>query len=191
MRKSEGGEKKIRDREDDTTLNELKFYHSIVITISTQEEVIPMVELTKNEQGEGLTTVLLNDENSVDKSIQHLINNQWKVRDLIEECRKVFEIPEDIPIRLRKLIDRKVICKEDIDIHLKNIPEFLEGGYRFQVERGEPPAYGLIVIKVALDCNDEPKEIFVKESDRISEVKVKAGEVLNFIPDQYKLYRTD
>ena len=84
-----------------------------------------------------------------------------------------------------------MIPKEDVDGFLKGIPEFMEGGFRFQVERGEPPSFGLIIIKVALDCESEPKELFVKETDRISEIKLKAGEILNFNPENYKLYRTD
>lgn len=191
MRKAEGGDKKISRKDEDSTLNELKFYHSMNLTILPIEEHIPMVELKKNDEGEGLVTILLNEEATPDKTIQHLVISQWKVKDLIEDCRKVFNVPEGVPLRLRKLVDRKVICKEDIDNYLKNIPEFMDGGYRFQVEKGEPPAYGLIVIKVALSCDDEPKELFIKETDRISEVKQKASEVLGFAPDGFKMYRTD
>lgn len=189
--KFEGGEKKLREKDEDSTLIDLKFYHSISLSILSKEEAIPMVELLKNDQGEGLTSVLLNDENKIDQPVQYLVNSQWKIRDLLVECRKLFEIPEEVPVRLRKLVDRKVIVKEDVDMNLRSIPEFIDGGFRFQVERGEPPAYGHIVIKVSLDCNGDYKEIFVKETERISEVKARAGEVLGFLPDQYKLYRTD
>lgn len=191
IRNPEGGEKKIKPRDEEKTLSELKFYHSIPLYIFTIEDSIPATEPQPNKLEEGLTTVLLNDENTIENPVQYVVNTQWKIRDLIDESRKVFNIDQEIPVRLRKLIDRKIVPKEDLDNYLKNIPEFLDGGYRFQVERGEPPSYGLIVVKVALDCESDPKELFVKETDRISEVKIKAGEVLNFPPDQYKLYRTD
>jgi len=150
-----------------------------------------MVELKKNEQGEDLISVILTDEHDPDKPIQHLVIREWRIRDLIQEVKNLFNIEQDVTVRLRKMIDRKIICKEDLDGYLKNIPEFLEGGFRFQVERGEPPAYGLIVLKVAFDCNDPGKEIFVKETEKIADVKLRAAEVLGFQPELFKLYRTD
>ena len=133
IRKFEGGERKLRSKDEDLSLNELKFYNSIPLIISTNEEEIQMVELAKNDQGEGLTSVLLNDENTADKPIQHLINSQWKVRDLMEECRKLFDIPAEVPVRLRKLIDRKVVVKEDLDLSL------LTGDIDFRWKEGSHP----------------------------------------------------
>lgn len=190
-RKSEGTEKRIQNRDEDLTLDQLKFYHSITLNINLKDSDIPMVELKKSEQGEELATVLLTDELDPEKPVQHLVIKDWRVKDLIQEVRTLFKIEESCPVRLRKLIDKKIVCKEDLDGFLKNIPEFLEGGYRFQVERGEPPSYGLIVLKVAFDCNDPGKEIFVKETEKISDVKMRAAEVLGFQPELFKLYRTD
>ena len=190
-RKSEGGDKKITYRDDESSLNDLKFYHTMTLNVEVKEEEIPMVELKKSEDGQDLVSVLLTDEIQPNNPIQHLVIKDWRVRDLIQEVKVVFKIESETPVRLRKLIDGKVICKEDVDSFLKNLPEFMEGGYRFQVERGEPPSFGFIVLKVAFEPSDTPKDIFVKETEKISDVKQRASEVLNFPPEQFKLYRTD
>lgn len=105
--------------------------------------------------------------------------------------KSLFKIDKETPVRIRKLNEDVFFYKEEINNKLRSVPEFEEGGYRINIERGEAPSMGQIVLRVALDQNDIPKEVFCDPKDKITDLKPRIGEVLGVDMTGYKLYRTD
>jgi hypothetical protein len=67
------------------------------------------------------------------------------------------------------LEDNRLFDIESYKVKLRKLnTEWINGGVRVMIERGEPPQQGEIVLKISKSGEIEEKEVFLLPKDRIS-----------------------
>lgn len=65
--------------------------------------------------------------------------------------------------------DNKLFDIESYKVKLRKLStEWINGGVRLMIERGEPPQQGEIVLKISKHGETDEKEVFLLPKDRIS-----------------------
>ena len=171
------------------TLHSLGFYHSMKLSVKLKEEEFP--GLPAQSESSDKVTVLANYEEDPNNVVQHWVSLNSRVKDLVKELKEVFELPNNQPVRLKSHIRNAYFTQEEMNLKLKKIEEFDDGGYRVTLEKGEPPHTGEMVLQIAFEPDEDPKEIFVSPKDKFSMIKPKIEEALGIDMKNYKIYRTD
>lgn len=97
------------------------------------------------------------------------VSLNWKLKQLLAEVKKLLHVDRKQPVRLRKLIDNSVFNQEQVGLKLSSLG-FEEGGVRLQMEYGELPREGEIVVRVGLDSTGEDTDVFTNPNSKVKEL---------------------
>jgi hypothetical protein len=173
-----GTVQELNTSDQDKTLGELKLSHKAKVSVSLKEsaptlsESAVIVESVKGSEGD--VSILVYDEQDPEQIVKHCkvyadVSLEWKLKRLLSELKQLFHIEGKQAVRVRKLMDNSVFTQEQLNIKLDRLG-FEEGGLRLQLERGNLPRQGEIVVRVGLESSDESLDVFTNPRSSVGEL---------------------
>jgi len=105
------------------------------------------------DQTENIRSVLMHKEEDPEFLERFNVDLNWTIQEMFEKLKQFMGIPATEERRLRREIDNSLIVKEELKVHLKDYPEFQEGGVRLRLENGRFPAIEELTLTVELHGN--------------------------------------
>mmetsp|Transcript_13245 Transcript_13245/g.24821 ORF Transcript_13245/g.24821 Transcript_13245/m.24821 type:complete len:1121 (+) Transcript_13245:1588-4950(+) len=184
----------LKASDQDKSFADLKIIHKAKLTISFKDTLPALsdsaVIVESQKHNEDDVSILIYDELDPEKVVKHYVSLNWRLKQMLNEIKQLFHIESKNPIRLRKLIDNSLFTQEQLNLKLDRLG-FEEGGLRLQMEHGDLPRQGEIVVRVGLDPCGEDTDVFTNPRSTVREFKEATGKALELEISDFKFCKTD
>lgn len=160
-------------------LKDIRIVHNsaFLVEMKDEQDLEDDTEMAQGKASYEPTVVDLDDTES-DRTViatvgdgevqRYQVNLEWSLQRLLEFLIEKLTLEGykfEGPHRLRRLLDNKSFCAEEMGSKLKNYEAFREGGTRIQVEEGRPTTMAEISINVVLHKKEEDRRQFYFSAD--------------------------
>ncbi|KRW99447.1 hypothetical protein PPERSA_07932 [Pseudocohnilembus persalinus] len=212
---------------EEQTLNQLKIYNNHDIILQKidpklleqaqiqyqQEQQNENNKQMQNEQkDDNLITCLVETEDN-SETTRIFLQLEWTLEELLVHIKDKLGIKSGLKRRLRNLNEKELFYQNEYSKKLSEFSDFKEGGQRLQIERGDIPLSGNIILKYQNHSNQYKKkhdeeitdqnqllkqnfsqikhEIIIDQKSSLQDLLQKICEEQQIDPTCHKLYKTD